>query len=1025
MSDQATATPRVPIQHPLLRVANLLFMIYAGFGALAVVDGTLARMHQPGGASSSATAILSLSSMSASDAHLEAIQQWRLFVETYEFNRGASVMSPSWLLVIYLFVDIIFIAVPVALLLWKTIRFVRDRLDTSDAPDRKNELLTWLIDKAVWLTAAFLLFDFLEDSSLLVFVGSGCQWAGALFFVGALSTLKLLTLVMAAAAVGVGLLGNSPRRDAVQDVMVGTRNKFWRSALALRIHVAIAAFLLVLVAIQGDLGRQLDDAFLLLFEKPLRLVLTVVIALVLTAVLWWTGRLCVRAYMRPPGIPVKFNCLINTVILGAGAVAFALGAAAIGGRWPFGQALLIPGVIIVIIAAFSYKRVTTAAQAPAIVIDRKGVEADGGAQLASVLAAAPAAILFALALRNLVRLLTIYEWVTVAWVLVVLVGSLVVTLFVGHCRRGLESTDPEWWWVPLLGIPAAALFIGLAWSPQWTGISFAPWGTVFAFVLALVLGLTAVLLVSDSTYPGNLLAVCRLRRLPIIAFMTISFLATSFIDNQSVYHATRLLGPADGGQTSQRMPLEQALAKWVAGQPRDQQEIPLVFVASSGGGIRAAYWTSLVLGCLIKSSDAYQDPPNLAPDAQTCKNQEMPLESMFLASGISGGSLGLAVIQAVANRNDWARPLKGDFLGPAIAGLTFRDIPNALLRINIHDQDRAAALERAWEEAIADAGGDLGAGFMATVMPNGEPPTFPLLALNGTSVTDGCRLTVSPLNLAGPQRQNASDPADTSAVDCLALDPVLKNTDVVLQTLAATKDAFDLTCREGEGTDPQDLRLSTAALLSARFPYVSPTGTLSSCKNPGDRTFDLDGGIVDSSGAGPLALAWPEIVSWLATQKGRCISPKLILIENGYLSQTKSRPADTPGELTAPLSAERAVADARSPSARQAAALAFQKSFPPGGCGQNRPGTSAPGGWQVPNVVDFYPVAQPGVEAPLGWTLARYSQDSLEQQLGNPNNQCSAAIVAAWFTGNRQQPKICNDVREAEQTKRERVSRGE
>ncbi|MGH3677499.1 MAG: hypothetical protein ACRDU5_17530 [Mycobacterium sp.] len=1016
MADQATATRRIPLHHPLLRVTNLLFLIYAGIGALAVVDGTLTRMHQPGGASASATAILSPSSMSASDARLEAILQWRLFVETYDFNRGDRVMSPFGLLVIYLFVDIIFIAVPIALLLWKAILFARDRLDPADAADPKNELLIWVIGIAALPTAAFLLFDFLEDFSLVLFVRSGSDWAQGLIGVGLLSTLKLIALAGAAAGVGVGLLGNRPRRDDMKTAMVGTRDKFWSAFLALRIHVAIAAFLLVLVGIQGDLGRQLDDAFLLLFEKPGRLVLTVVIALILTAALWGTGRLSVRAYMEPPGLPrTPVNRIVNTVILGLGIAAAILGFVAINSGWPWGQALLVPGIIVAVIAAFSYKHVQTAAQAPAIVIERNSEQAEAGARLAGALSVAPMAILFALALRNLIRFLTIREWGSAAWVLAVLVPSVVVALVVAYWRRDLGSENPPWWWVPALGTPAVALFVGLAWSPQWTGISLAPWGTVFAFVLALALGLTALLLVGDSTYPGNLLAACRLRRLPIIAIMTICFLATSFIDNQSVYHATRLLGPADAGETKERMPLAQALEKWADEQPQNQPEIPLVFVASSGGGIRAAYWTSLVLGCLIESGDPYTGPPNLAPDAETCKNQAMPMESMFLASGISGGSLGLAVTQAIANRNDWWTPLQGDFLGPAIAAMTFRDIPNALLRINIHDQDRAAALERAWEKAVAEAGGDLGAGFMATALPDRESPTFPLLALNGASVTDGCRLTVSPLNLAGPQRKNGPDTADTSAVDCLALDPVLKNTDVVLQTLAGTKDAFDLTCREGEGTDPQDLRLSTAALLSARFPYVSPTGTLNSCKNLEDRTFDLDGGIIDSSGASPLALAWPEIVGWLTTQNGRCISPKLILIENGYLTQTKSRPAAPPGELTAPLAADRAASDARSASARQAAALAFQKSFPPGGCGNDRPGTPAPGGWQAPNVVDFYPVASPGVEAPLGWTLAKYSQESLEQQLGNPNNQCAAAIVAAWFTGDTQEPQACKELRKAPQ----------
>jgi hypothetical protein len=389
----------------------------------------------------------------------------------------------------------------------------------------------------------------------------------------------------------------------------------------------------------------------------------------------------------------------------------------------------------------------------------------------------------------------------------------------------------------------------------------------------------------------------------------------------------------------------------------------------------------------------------------------MPKESIFMASGISGGSVGLAVTQAIGNRNDWLKPLRRDFLGPAIAALAFRDIPNALLRLNIHDQDRAAALERSWEVAVQQSGGHLDKGFMTAALPNGKDPTFPMLMLNGTSVTDGCRLTVSALNLAGSPLASKNEDKDTAATtrDCLALNPLLPNSaDAVLQTLAGTKDGFDSTCRENEGSDPQDLRLSTAALLSARFPYVSPMGTLSSCQNPNDRTFDLDGGLIDSSGASPLALSWPEIVNWLDKHSdGRCFAPKLILIENGYLSQTQAQPPARPGDLSAPLTASGAVRDAQSPAARQAAALNFQKSFPPGGCANNRDETQKSDNWVAPNVVDFYPVARPGVEAPLGWTLSKFSQESLEQQLGNADNLCSAAIVTAWFTGDTKRPAAC------------------
>jgi hypothetical protein len=989
---------------------SLLFAIFAGRGGLAVVDGTLSRMHPPGGASSSAGAILSPSSIAESGAHLVVIQQWREWVNDFAAAQGDRVLSPFGLLVIYLVVDILLIAVPVALLLWSVNRFAHGRITRSTATAAQAATFETVIRMAITMAVLFLIADIVEDSLLVWFLYAESSSTNLLVGIGVVSAAKWITLLIAVIATAIGLF--SSLRVTVPDdpgLLTGL-GQWWRVVLALRIHIAIGVFLLVLAGLQGDLGRQLDDAYLLLYDPWWRLAVTIATAVLLTFVLRWTGRLCLRAYIETPTAPPNTQ-LINTVILAGGLGLAVIGGAAMYFGWPVGQALLIPGVIVVLIAVFSFTEVTDVATVlPPMnmpeVAATETIQAVKGRRLASVLSTTPLAVLIALSLRNGIRLLTIRDVGGALWIGLVMLGSIAIAGVIAYRWTDLPATEPSRRWLPVLGLSSIVLFVVLGGSPQGTGDALAPWAAVFAFALALALGLTTLLLLGDSFYPGNVIAACGIKRLPVIGIAVVCFLATAAIDDQSVYHSTRLI-PSASANPQNRMALIDALDAWVTKQP-NKPEIPLVFVASSGGGIRAAYWTTLVLGCLIREDQQYERPPRLADDAQ-CRDAAMPRQSIFLASGISGGSLGLAVTQALDNRNDWWKPLRRDFLGPTIAAMAFRDIPNALLRINIHDQDRAAALERSWEIAVRQSDGDLGAGFMASARPDGKNPAFPLLMLNGTSVTDGCRLSVSALNLASPRDTAGSNAADTTTRDCLALDPLLpKSADVILQTLAGTKDGFDNTCRKDGGASPQDLRLSTAALLSARFPYVSPTGTLNSCQNPNDRTFDLDGGLIDSSGASPLALSWPEIVNWLDKHSGgRCFAPKLILIENGYLSQTKSQPPARPGELSAPLDATGAVRNAQSPAARQAAALAFQKSFPPGGCGgdDNRPGAD---GWIAPNVVDFFPVARPGIEAPLGWTLSKYSQESLEQQLGNPDNLCSAAVVRAWFTGETGKPPACH-----------------
>ena len=111
-----------------------VFAVYAGGGALAVVDGTLARMHPAGGVSASATAILSPFTIGSRGAHFVAIQQWYEWVHAFDASHGDRVLSPVGLLVIYLLVDIVLIALPIALLLDKANQYARRRIDSSGDP---------------------------------------------------------------------------------------------------------------------------------------------------------------------------------------------------------------------------------------------------------------------------------------------------------------------------------------------------------------------------------------------------------------------------------------------------------------------------------------------------------------------------------------------------------------------------------------------------------------------------------------------------------------------------------------------------------------------------------------------------------------------------------------------------------------------------------------------------------------------------------------------------------------------------
>ena len=120
--------------------------------------------------------------------------------------------------------------------------------------------------------------------------------------------------------------------------------------------------------------------------------------------------------------------------------------------------------------------------------------------------------------------------------------------------------------------------------------------------------------------------------------------------------------------------LETEWSRLVAQKQVDDPPLPVVVVATAGGGIRAAYWTVTVLGRLnqIGGFDRH----------------------LFAISGVSGGSVGAAVYRAVlADLERGQRPscanvkdvnhaiepcaqkvLEGDLLVPIIAGTLYPDL---------------------------------------------------------------------------------------------------------------------------------------------------------------------------------------------------------------------------------------------------------------------------------------------------------------------------------------------------------------
>jgi hypothetical protein len=329
---------------------------------------------------------------------------------------------------------------------------------------------------------------------------------------------------------------------------------------------------------------------------------------------------------------------------------------------------------------------------------------------------------------------------------------------------------------------------------------------------------------------------------------------------------------------------------------------PALIVAAEGGASRAAFATAAALGYLFDRENA---APEVDPPGQAL-TQRSPARQVFAISGVSGGAFGAASIRTALweslERNETAPPCRrasrlwfkqeadvsrswraclealmvGDYLTPAFLGLGLRDnvaprlyfLPGAPSALR---EDRAALVERAFEhhfdyvtkasldtyESFVDNGTPFAAreekglkrrfGYMKQALEKEKGAWLPLLLLNGTSVNDGARIIASDLVSTQPTKEGDKReslyPAAYDLFEMLSApcQPSAIHDDACDESHTAGKD-------KPERRDGQDVRLSTAAMMSARFPVVSPSGTIRAKDDArhGDRV--VDGGYFENAG---------------------------------------------------------------------------------------------------------------------------------------------------------------------------------
>jgi hypothetical protein len=443
------------------------------------------------------------------------------------------------------------------------------------------------------------------------------------------------------------------------------------------------------------------------------------------------------------------------------------------------------------------------------------------------------------------------------------------------------------------------------------------------------------------TFGGFLVYLSGIWRFPVIGFLVVLALVFSFWNDN---HIIRAAPP----QSVERIAVLKAFDNWYAmvENQRRGETHPLYIVAAEGGGIRAAYWTAAVLG------EIQDKNPNFAAQ-------------LFAISGVSGGSLGATVFEAllaepnVASFKDAGTEiLAQDFLSPTLAAMLYPDLVQRFIPWPFACLDRGRALELGWEKAWCDKmHNDRFARSLVdlwSARPN-RRPWMPALFLNGTSVEKGNRIITSNLYLTN-FFIDAKDAAEK-------LSPVGSK-------------------RAAAGSH---IPLSTAAHMSARFTYVSPAGRFP------DGTHIVDGGYFENSAATAAYEIATRIKAWCRspTRNIENVDVKVIMISNNPRkppidpAATPVRKSDVPkrtqevtykgnflGDVTAPIYALLNPRDARGTYAQKNIALEQRR---------RKAGMSAP----APATKDiiYFRLRDTQVPLPLGWMLSAGAAETMRDQV--------------------------------------------
>lgn len=324
--------------------------------------------------------------------------------------------------------------------------------------------------------------------------------------------------------------------------------------------------------------------------------------------------------------------------------------------------------------------------------------------------------------------------------------------------------------------------------------------------LANTLGSLSVVLLSLGIIVGLVNIVIVVSMIKKINFFFYIFVLTVFMGRCWDPYDVRIKKTEQPGFLAKRPPLERYFRNWVDDKrnkinPADSI-FPVYVVIADGGAARSGYWVSSVLSAL--------------QDSSIHSRSGMFSDHVLCLAGASGGSVGNAAFYALLKHNDRITDttflersrkfFSQDLLAPVITHALGSDLIQHVFPLWWVD-DRAAILEESMEDFSKGClYNTFAMDYSRVVDTTGR---LPILFINTTNVQEGA-------------------PGVVSSID--------------VGSFSKRIDVLDSVAKEGPEKDG-DLLFSTAVVLGARFPYVSPGGGIGN-------DYYVDGGYFDNTGAG-------------------------------------------------------------------------------------------------------------------------------------------------------------------------------